>query len=117
VVQSNNDEDLPIGGHRAGEAEGSELFNQLRALERLYETRVAAAERLLASYVLLHSAVKPISKLWWLSFDLDRSESRLRVASTPAPVPFVEALPSVDKKNHAAQAIADEDMDRILLTL
>merc|ERR1719399_2377753 len=61
-------------------------------VEHLYETRVAAAERLLAFFVIFHHAVKPLSKLWGLSFDMDRSESRLRVASTPAPVPFVESL-------------------------
>jgi len=85
---------LPIGGRLAGQAEGGrELLEGLRALERLYETRIGAAERLLASYVVLHRAAQPVSRLRFLSYDLDRSESRLRVASTPAPVPFVEELP------------------------
>mmetsp|Transcript_112402 Transcript_112402/g.357267 ORF Transcript_112402/g.357267 Transcript_112402/m.357267 type:complete len:1621 (+) Transcript_112402:48-4910(+) len=86
---------VPVGGH-GGQGSGvdKEWLNDLRLLEHLYETRVAAAERLLAMYVLLHGAVKPISRLWWLSYDMDRTESRLRVASTPAPVPFVEALPA-----------------------
>mmetsp|Transcript_12726 Transcript_12726/g.32086 ORF Transcript_12726/g.32086 Transcript_12726/m.32086 type:complete len:397 (+) Transcript_12726:3-1193(+) len=93
---------LPIGSHLCDQTADSELLRQLRVLERLYETRVGAAERLLASYVLLHRAVKPISKLWWLSFDMDRSESRLRVASTPAPVPFVESLLQVSAERGGA---------------
>jgi len=94
-----DDGSLPIGSRLCGQAPDAELLRQLRVLERLYETRVAAAERLLAFYVLFHSAVEPISKLWWLSFDMDRSESRLRVASTPAPVPFVESLPQLPDRN------------------
>ena len=44
---------------------------------------------------ILDKAVRPVSRLLGLRFDMDRSESRLRVASTPAPVPFAERLPPV----------------------
>lgn len=48
---------LPIGGRLAGQAEGGrELLEGLRALERLYETRIGAAERLLASCPVTDSA-------------------------------------------------------------
>jgi hypothetical protein len=49
-------------------------------------------ERLMGFFVVFHRAVKPVSRMPILPFDMDGSESRLRVASTPAPVPFVEGL-------------------------
>eukprot|EP00929_Paragymnodinium_shiwhaense_P114834 TRINITY_DN8334_c0_g4_i1.p1 TRINITY_DN8334_c0_g4~~TRINITY_DN8334_c0_g4_i1.p1 ORF type:complete len:1741 (+),score=379.18 TRINITY_DN8334_c0_g4_i1:260-5482(+) len=73
----------------------AELVKGLRLVEALYETRVAAAERLLAWLIIYHRAVRPLSTLPFLSFDMDRTESRLRVASTPAPVPFCEHLPEM----------------------
>mmetsp|Transcript_92944 Transcript_92944/g.206782 ORF Transcript_92944/g.206782 Transcript_92944/m.206782 type:complete len:88 (+) Transcript_92944:1-264(+) len=63
-----------------------ETIKMQHLCETLYETRVAAAERLISSFVLFHRMVKPISKVPFLGFDMDRTESRLRVASTPAPV-------------------------------
>eukprot|EP00927_Polykrikos_kofoidii_P057293 TRINITY_DN5140_c0_g1_i1.p1 TRINITY_DN5140_c0_g1~~TRINITY_DN5140_c0_g1_i1.p1 ORF type:complete len:1692 (+),score=248.08 TRINITY_DN5140_c0_g1_i1:164-5077(+) len=71
------------------------ILSDVRLTEALYETRVAAAERLLSFFVVFHRAVKPLSLVPGLKFDMDRSESRLRVASTPAPVPFVETLPAL----------------------
>ena len=59
-------------------------------LEHLYESRVAAAERLISFYVLFHRMVRPISRLPFLGFRMDKTESRLRVASTPAPVAMRE---------------------------
>jgi hypothetical protein len=93
--QGDGQREVVVGAHLCQKTTDSgKLIESIRTLESLYETRVAAAERLIAGYVLLHRAVKPLSKLWWLSYDMDRSESRLRVASTPAPVPFVETLPT-----------------------
>lgn len=94
-----------ICGWLGQQAEGRALFSRLRTVEELYETRIAAAERLLAFFVLFHKAVQPLSRLPGLSFDLDRSESRLRVASTPAPVPFVEHLPPQSRAAHAMQRL------------
>jgi hypothetical protein len=85
--------DAPIGTAFMAQVSGKNLVAELTLMENLYETRIAAAERLLANFVIFHRALKPVSRVWGLSFDLDRSESRLRVASTPAPVPFVETLP------------------------
>eukprot|EP00929_Paragymnodinium_shiwhaense_P114831 TRINITY_DN8334_c0_g2_i1.p1 TRINITY_DN8334_c0_g2~~TRINITY_DN8334_c0_g2_i1.p1 ORF type:complete len:1836 (+),score=406.87 TRINITY_DN8334_c0_g2_i1:160-5667(+) len=73
----------------------ADLVKGLRLVEALYETRVASAERLLAFMIIYHRAVRPLSTLPFLSFDMDRTESRLRVASTPAPVPFCEHLPEM----------------------
>jgi len=55
-------------------------------MEHLYETRVASIERLIGFFVLFHKMVLPISRVPFLGFAIDRTESRLRVASTPAPV-------------------------------
>eukprot|EP00441_Pelagodinium_beii_P046966 CAMPEP_0197620904 /NCGR_PEP_ID=MMETSP1338-20131121/1609_1 /TAXON_ID=43686 ORGANISM="Pelagodinium beii, Strain RCC1491" /NCGR_SAMPLE_ID=MMETSP1338 /ASSEMBLY_ACC=CAM_ASM_000754 /LENGTH=1722 /DNA_ID=CAMNT_0043190209 /DNA_START=60 /DNA_END=5225 /DNA_ORIENTATION=- len=82
-----------IGVNLVGKVEGHKLFAELGTLETLYETRVASVERLLAFFVLFHHAVLPLSRLPFISYDIDRSESRLRVASTPAPIGFVESLP------------------------
>jgi len=88
-------------------AGGKDLIAELGYMEGIYETRVAAAERLLAFYVLFHAAVRPVSRLWGLRFDMDRSESRLRVASTPAPVPFVESMDAEGPGHDGAAPSAD----------
>jgi len=90
-------------------AGGKDLIAELGYMEGIYETRVAAAERLLAFYVLFHAAVRPVSRLWGLSFDMDRSESRLRVASTPAPVPFVESMGAGGLEHDGAALSADPE--------
>eukprot|EP00930_Biecheleria_cincta_P093561 TRINITY_DN839_c0_g1_i3.p1 TRINITY_DN839_c0_g1~~TRINITY_DN839_c0_g1_i3.p1 ORF type:complete len:1466 (+),score=253.31 TRINITY_DN839_c0_g1_i3:175-4572(+) len=64
----------------------SELLNAMKITENFHEARVASAERLVAWFVFFHAMAKPSSRLPFLGFDLGRSESRLRVASTPAPV-------------------------------
>jgi hypothetical protein len=69
-------------------ASATEILQESRPAELFYESRVASAERLVAWFVLLHAMAKPSSLLPFLSFELGKSESRLRVASTPAPVPF-----------------------------
>jgi len=93
-------------------AGGKDLIAELGYMEGIYETRVAAAERLLAFYVLFHAAVRPVSRLWGLSFDMDRSESRLRVASTPAPVPFVESTDADEEPppQHDSAVLMDPPM-------
>jgi len=107
-----------IGEHLGSEdregkaASGRDLILNLSYMEGIYETRVAAAERLLAFYVLFHAAVRPVSRLWGLSFDMDRSESRLRVASTPAPVPFVESTDADEEPppQHDSAVLMDPPM-------
>merc|ERR1712139_586394 len=85
----------------------------LAVIEQLYETRIAAMERLMAFFVVFHRAVKPVSRMPILAFDMDRSESRLRVASTPAPVPFVEEL----AKGAPASLRALEELDSFELVI
>eukprot|EP00930_Biecheleria_cincta_P085508 TRINITY_DN7489_c0_g1_i1.p1 TRINITY_DN7489_c0_g1~~TRINITY_DN7489_c0_g1_i1.p1 ORF type:complete len:1920 (+),score=339.39 TRINITY_DN7489_c0_g1_i1:80-5761(+) len=92
-----------VGSGLVGKVSGGSLLAELALLEGLYESRIASAERLLAFFVLFHEAVRRVASLPFLSYDMDRSESRLRVASTPAPVGFVESLPEGgDKVEKAA---------------
>jgi len=65
-----------------------------RLLESYYETRIGATERLIGFQVFFYHMVRKIARLPFLSFDMDRSESRLRVASTPAPIAMRGALPT-----------------------
>merc|ERR1711865_1005202 len=81
-----------VGADLVGKVKGQALIAELTIIEHLYETRIAAMERLMGFYVVFHRAVKPVSRMPIIPFDMDRSESRLRVASTPAPIPFVEEL-------------------------
>jgi len=87
-----------VGHGLASKGSGAAIMREMWTVETLYETRIAAAERLLAFYVIFHRAVSTLSKLPLASFDIDRSESRLRVASTPAPIPFVEHLPNLEER-------------------
>merc|ERR1712070_1093427 len=89
---SHYDSSAIVGADLVGKVKGQALIAELAVIEQLYETRIAAMERLMAFFVVFHRAVKPVSRMPILPFDMDRSESRLRVASTPAPVPFVEEL-------------------------
>ena len=76
------------------------LLHEVSFSENFYENRIAAAERLISFFIIFHEMVKPLAQPkgflpfdWFtLPFDMDRSESRLRVASTPAPVPNHEKL-------------------------
>jgi hypothetical protein len=87
-------ERMVVGSALDTAVQGEKLLAEFTLVESLYETRVAAAERLLAFFVMLYHAVHPTSRLPFWQYHLDRSESRLRVASTPAPVGFVETLPT-----------------------
>jgi len=91
VVQQGRPRGNPIGMHLMN-VESDKLLNEMRVVELLYETRVASAERLLAFFIIFHRAVRPSARAMGVSYPMDRSQSRLRVASTPAPVPFIEDL-------------------------
>lgn len=88
---------IPISGSLVGKVKYKELLAEMAIVENFYETRIAAAERLIGFFVMFHQAVKPLSRFWFIKFDLDRSESRLRVSSTPAPIPYVEELKVVPR--------------------
>jgi len=69
------------------EVDEAELLQHMKLTESFYESRVGSTERLLSWFVLLHAMAEPSSRLPFLRYDLGKTESRLRVASTPAPVP------------------------------
>jgi len=102
-----------VGADLVGKVKGQALIAELAVIEQLYDTRIAAMERLMGFYVVFHRAVKPVSRMPILSFDMDRSESRLRVASTPAPIPFVEEL----KGGVPASLKALEELDNFELVI
>jgi len=102
-----------VGADLIGKVKGQALIAELAVIEQLYETRIAAMERLMGFYVVFHRAVKPVSRMPILSFDMDRSESRLRVASTPAPIPFVEEL----ARGSPASLKALEELDSFELVI
>lgn len=102
-----------VGADLVGKVKGQALIAELAVIEQLYETRIAAMERLMGFFVVFHRAVKPVSRMPILSFDMDRSESRLRVASTPAPIPFVEEL----AKGVPASLRALEELDSFELVI
>merc|ERR1712146_7300 len=101
------------GADLVGKVKGQALIAELAVIEQLYETRIAAMERLMAFFVVFHRAVKPVSRMPILPFDMDRSESRLRVASTPAPVPFIESLPPLPSAVTSAEKAMDALEDQV----
>jgi len=82
-----------------------EKLEGLRAVEIFHETRVGSAERLIAWFVLFHSMAEPSSRLPFLSYELGKSESRLRVASTPAPVPAHSGTPTAEDEHSLTSGI------------
>jgi hypothetical protein len=73
-----------------------ELLRRQELLQRLNETRFDALQRLVAFFVLFHAMAKGVADFWplvsagLLGYDISRSQSMLRVASTASPVPGME---------------------------
>lgn len=69
------------------EVQDSQLF-----LQQFYESRVASLERYVAFCVMFHALAKEVNKPWLcMGWDLARSQSNLRVATTASPVSAGEA--------------------------
>merc|ERR1712216_248336 len=83
---------VPIGQDLLDQALGSKIFERMRTLEAFYEARVGSTERLMGWYVLMYEMIKPSTVLPVLSYNIGVSESRLRVASTPAPQAYHPSL-------------------------
>ena len=70
----------------------AEVMRQQRLMQTLYESRFASAERLIGFMVLLHALGKAVQDFWprascgLLGYDMSRTQSIMRVASTAAPV-------------------------------
>lgn len=59
-------------------------------VQRFYESRFGSFERLLASYVLFYAMAKKVSSFRPLRFDMSRSQSGTKIATTAAPVSGAE---------------------------
>ena len=61
-------------------------------VERLYESRIAALERYIAFCVMFHAMADHCNKPWLLvPWDMARSQSNLRIATTASPIPVVDS--------------------------
>jgi hypothetical protein len=63
-----------------------ELFNKTATLERWHENRHASFERYVAFLVLFHQMAARVASFAPLAFNISRSQSQLRVATTAAPI-------------------------------
>jgi hypothetical protein len=71
-----------------------EMLESQSSIEELVENRFLAAERHLAFLVLFHAMASRVAAFWPLRFDVSRSQSCLRVATTAAPVSAADLLRS-----------------------
>lgn len=62
-------------------------------VESLMESRFLSLERLIAFYVLFHAMASRVARAWPLTFDISRSQSGLRIATTAAPVSSRSGMP------------------------
>jgi hypothetical protein len=68
------------------------LQDRLVHVERLYESRIAALERYIAFCVMFHAMADHCNKpLLLLPWDMARSQSNLRIATTASPIPVVDS--------------------------
>lgn len=69
-----------------------ELCEQQRLVMRLYENRFASMQRLVGLFVLFHAMGKEVMDFWprvsagLLGYDMDRTHSIMRIATTASPV-------------------------------
>jgi len=80
-----------------GEGSPFEVRGREAPMEDLYESRIASLERMIAFMVMFHAMASRVASFWPLNFDLSRSQSSLRVASTAAPVSGAEVAEVVAK--------------------
>ena len=67
-----------------------QLFNKTATLERWHENRHASFERYVAFLVLFHQMTVRVASFAPLAFNISRSQSQLRVATTAAPISAAE---------------------------
>jgi hypothetical protein len=67
-----------------------QLFDKTAVLERWYEHRHASLERYIAFLVLFHQMASRVASFFPLNFNVARSQSQLRVATTAAPISAAE---------------------------
>jgi hypothetical protein len=62
-----------------------QLLKQAR-VEQLIESRYCSSERMIGFMVTFHAMARKVADFWPLRFDINRSQSGLRIATTAAPV-------------------------------
>lgn len=67
-----------------------------KLLYQIYEERIDSLNRLVAGYVFFHAMAKKVSSFWLWSYDLWRSLSGTRVATTASPRGWSGAIPRPD---------------------
>lgn len=100
-----DDPNVKIGFLSKLDPEVQNVHDREVRLQHFYESRIAALERYVAFCVMFHAMAEanhkpPFRKAW----NVGRSQSNLRVATTAAPVPGSDALAAVRDLNAAAAA-------------
>ena len=73
-----------------------ELVNSQTVAMRLYESRIASMQRCVAFYVMFHALGKRVQDFWpsvslgYLRYDMSRTHSIMRIATTASPVSGAE---------------------------
>ena len=77
-------------------AQTAEAFARQRLLQELYESRFASMQRLVAFFVAFHAMGKAVSDFWpnvsggILGYDMSKTQSIMRIATTASPVSGME---------------------------
>ena len=98
-----------------------ELFNKTATLERWHENRHASFERYIAFLVLFHQMAARVASFAPLAFNISRSQSQLRVATTAAPISAAEiqqqwGVDFDDFGENPLESITSADRDEAPLT-
>ena len=70
----------------------SDLMEKQGQMQEIYEGRIASMQRLVAFLVMFHAMAKHVQDFWpkvsfgWLGYDMSRSQSIMRIATTASPV-------------------------------
>jgi len=114
-------EGTPIGASLCSSADGKKyttawLLQSQRLLETLYETRYASLQRLVAFFVAFHALGRAVQNFWprasfgLLGYDMSRSQSMMRVATTASPVSGAMVLERILTLNgrHGVPTVASD---------
>jgi len=98
-----------------------QLFNKTATLERWHENRHASFERYVAFLVLFHQMAARVASFAPLAFNISRSQSQLRVATTAAPISAAEiqqqwGVDFDDFGENPLESITSADRDEAPLT-
>ncbi|KXZ56995.1 hypothetical protein GPECTOR_1g9 [Gonium pectorale] len=87
-----------------------DVLHKQTVMEQLIESRYLSMERMLAFMVMFHAMARRTADWWPLTFDIARSQSGLRVATTAAPVTASELEQSLAET--LAGDVVEEEVQR-----